>query len=214
MILRILRIGVPSGLENSLFQVGKVLLSRLVSSLGTYAIAANAISWTMASLLCVPVNSVGVGLLTISGVCMGAGNPDGAEYYTRKLVRVAYIGMGVTCGLMQLFIEPLSSLFGLSEPSRVLACQVIRLYAVMVFLEAPISFVVRLPPARRGRRQVPHAGLRAVDVGLPRGRVLPAVYRSEPRPARRVVRHVPRLDLPLHLLLLAHGQRPMAPVPA
>ena len=152
MILRILRIGVPSGLENSLFQVGKVLLSRLVSSLGTYAIAANAISWTMASLLCVPVNSVGVGLLTISGVCMGAGNPDGAEYYTRKLVRVAYIGMGVTCGLMQLFIEPLSGLFGLSEPSRVLACQVIRLYAVMVFLEAPISFVV--PSLLRGAGDV------------------------------------------------------------
>ena len=106
----------------------------------------------MASLLCVPVNSVGVGLLTISGVCMGAGNPDGAEYYTRKLVRVAYIGMGVTCGLMQLFIEPLSGLFGLSEPSRVLACQVIRLYAVMVFLEAPISFVV--PSLLRGAGDV------------------------------------------------------------
>lgn len=152
MILRILRIGVPSGLENSLFQVGKVLLSRLVSSLGTYAIAANAISWTMASLLCVPVNSVGVGLLTISGVCMGAGNPDGAEYYTRKLVRVAYLGMGVTCGLIQLLINPLSALFGLSEPSRVLACQVIRLYAVMVFLEAPISFVV--PSLLRGAGDV------------------------------------------------------------
>lgn len=152
MVLRILRIGVPSGLENSLFQVGKVLLSRLTSSLGTYAIAANAISWTMAGLLCVPINAIGVGLLTIVGSCMGADNPDGAEYYTRTLLKASYLGMGITCVLMQLMIEPLSLLFGLSEASRVLACELIRLYAVMVFVMAPLSFVI--PSLLRGAGDV------------------------------------------------------------
>lgn len=152
MILRILRIGVPSGLENSLFQVGKVLLSRLTSALGTYAIAANAIAWTLAGLLCVPVNAIGVGLLTIVGSCMGADNPDGAEYYTRTLLKAAYIGMGITCVLMQLTIEPLSLLFGLSEQSRVLCCEIVRLYALMVFIMAPLSFVT--PSLLRGAGDV------------------------------------------------------------
>lgn len=152
MILRILRIGVPSGLESSLFQVGKVLLSRLLSSLGTCAIAANAVCWTLASVLCVPVNALGVGLLTVVGTCMGANNPDGAEYYTRKLLGAAYAGMGVTCSILLLTLEPLSGLFSLSAESRLLCVQVMRLYAVMVFAMAPVSFL--LPSLLRGAGDV------------------------------------------------------------
>ena len=37
MVERILRIGVPSGLENSMFSFGKLLVASLVSSLGTAA---------------------------------------------------------------------------------------------------------------------------------------------------------------------------------
>ena len=44
MVKRILYIGVPNGLENSMFQLGKILVLSLVSTFGTFAIAANAIS--------------------------------------------------------------------------------------------------------------------------------------------------------------------------
>ena len=44
MIKSILYIGVPNGLENSMFQLGKIIVLSLVSTFGTYAIAANAVS--------------------------------------------------------------------------------------------------------------------------------------------------------------------------
>ena len=44
MVKKGLSIGVPNGLENSMFQLGKIIVLSLVSTFGTYAIAANAVS--------------------------------------------------------------------------------------------------------------------------------------------------------------------------
>lgn len=44
LIQKILYIGVPNGLENGMFQLGKILVLSLISSFGTQAIAANAIA--------------------------------------------------------------------------------------------------------------------------------------------------------------------------
>jgi Na+-driven multidrug efflux pump len=44
LIRSILQVCLPSGLESSLFQIGKILVSRIFTSFGTAAIAANAIS--------------------------------------------------------------------------------------------------------------------------------------------------------------------------
>lgn len=39
LVRKILHIGIPSGLENSMFQLGKILVLSLVASFGTSAIA-------------------------------------------------------------------------------------------------------------------------------------------------------------------------------
>ena len=44
MIRRILSIGIPSGVENSMFQLGKLAIQSSVSTLGTVAIAAQAMT--------------------------------------------------------------------------------------------------------------------------------------------------------------------------
>ena len=54
MVGRILYIGVPNGLENSMFQLGKILVLSLVTSFGTTAIAANAVSNTVAMFQILP----------------------------------------------------------------------------------------------------------------------------------------------------------------
>ena len=46
VIKNILFIGIPSGLENGVFQIGKILVQGLVASLGTAAIAAHTKNWT------------------------------------------------------------------------------------------------------------------------------------------------------------------------
>ena len=48
LIKRILFIAIPNGLENSMFQLGKILVLSLVATMGTSAIAANAVGGTLA----------------------------------------------------------------------------------------------------------------------------------------------------------------------
>jgi len=47
MIKKILSIGVPFGLENGLFYLGRIIVLSLVATFGTAAIAANAVSGTI-----------------------------------------------------------------------------------------------------------------------------------------------------------------------
>ena len=54
MIRSILRIGIPSGVENSLFNIGKLIVQGFLAGLGTAAIAANAIYGIIYNFLLVP----------------------------------------------------------------------------------------------------------------------------------------------------------------
>lgn len=85
LIKKILYIGVPNGLENSLFQLGKILLLSLISTFGTYAIAANAVCNTLASFNVLPGQAINLALLSVASVCIGAGDYKQARYYTKKL---------------------------------------------------------------------------------------------------------------------------------
>ena len=74
----ILRIGVPSGVENGMFQIGKLLVQRLVASFGTVAIAANAAAGNIACIATIPGSAISLALLSVVGRCMGAHRPDEA----------------------------------------------------------------------------------------------------------------------------------------
>ena len=53
-ILKILSIGIPSGIENGMFHIGKLSVSSLTSTFGTASIAANAIANNVASFANIP----------------------------------------------------------------------------------------------------------------------------------------------------------------
>ena len=84
MIRRILSIGIPSGVENSMFQLGKLAIQSSVSTLGTVAIAAQAMTSILENLNGIAAIGVGVGLMTIVGQCIGAGRKDEAVYYIKN----------------------------------------------------------------------------------------------------------------------------------
>ncbi len=73
MILRILRIGIPSGIENSMFQVGKLMVVSMITRFGTAAIAANSVSYSIIEFPNIPGMSMGLALITVVGTCLGAG---------------------------------------------------------------------------------------------------------------------------------------------
>lgn len=87
MIKRILTIGIPNGLENSMFQLGKLMVLSLVSTFGTYAIAANAVG--LFQLL--PGMSISLAITTVISRCVGAGDYEQAKYYTKKLILITYV---------------------------------------------------------------------------------------------------------------------------
>ena len=60
-----LAIGVPAGIENGMFQFGKLAIASTVSTLGTVAISAQAMTDTLETVNGIFSNGVGIGLMTV-----------------------------------------------------------------------------------------------------------------------------------------------------
>lgn len=142
MLKRILRIGIPTGTENSLFQLGKLLLSHLVATFGTASISANAISNTLVSLSNIPGAAIGLGLVTIVGQCMGARETKQASQYTKKMLALTFLLMNIMNVLMFVGAEWLAGIYNLSEEATSTAVTIIRSFALVSAVFWPLSFTI------------------------------------------------------------------------
>jgi Na+-driven multidrug efflux pump len=147
MIRNILNIGIPSGVENSMFQFGKILVSRIFTSFGTAAIAANAIVSVTNSLSFMPGQAFGLAVMTIVGQCVGAGDYDEAKRYTAKIIKLCYVTLITLNGLILIFVDPLIGLFHLSAEAHILAKSYTQVYCISAPLFWPLGFT--LPHALR-----------------------------------------------------------------
>ena len=153
MIKRILGIGIPNGLENSIFQVGKILVARIILLSGETAVAANAIANTMAGIEVLPGSAMGLALITIIGQCVGARDYEGAKTYTKRLMKFTYIFMAILNLSILLLINPVMGIFGrLSQETADLAKQLIIYHSITCVLAWPASFT--LPNALRAASDV------------------------------------------------------------
>ena len=142
IIKRILFIGIPNGLENGMFQAGKLLVLNLITTFGTSAVAANAIANSVAGVINVPGMALGLAIITVIGRCMGAGAIDQAVTYTKRLVGACYLFMLVMSTVMFFFADFLVSLFNLSPEAVDMAAQVLRICAVGNMIFWPLSFAL------------------------------------------------------------------------
>ena len=117
MIRRILGLGIPSGIENSMFQLGKLAIQSTVSTLGTAAIAAQAMTNILENLNGIAAIGVGVGLMTIVGQCLGAGRQDEAVYYIKKLCVIAEVIIIISCLGVFALTKPITILGGMEKES-------------------------------------------------------------------------------------------------
>ncbi len=118
VIRLILRIGIPTGLENGLFQFGKLIVASTVASLGTAAISAHAMVQMVEGIHGYPSQAIGIGLTTVAGTCMGAGRVDEARKYTRKLCNLAALGMLVMGLIIGPLLNPIADIAALTAESR------------------------------------------------------------------------------------------------
>nr|WP_326165766.1 MATE family efflux transporter [uncultured Oscillibacter sp.] len=147
IVRNILRFGVTNGLESSMFQLGKILLLSTVSVLGTASVAANAIGNTFATFQCIAGNALGLGIVTVVSQCVGAGSYEKARFYTNKLVKTAYLCMGVSIVLVYFSLPFFLRLYNVSAEAERYARQVIWMHGFFGMLIWPLSFT--LPQALR-----------------------------------------------------------------
>ena len=115
LIKKILYIAIPNGLENSMFQLGKVLVLSLVSTFGTYAIAANAVSNVITLFSILPGQAICLAVTTVIARCVGAGDYEQAKYYNKKLILLTHIGMAITIFIVFITLPFILKVYNLSE---------------------------------------------------------------------------------------------------
>lgn len=141
MIKNILSIGIPGGLESGMFQFGKIALQSLVSSLGTAAIASYAVASNLVTLLYLPGNAIGLGLITIVGQCVGAGEKQQAKRYTRQLIFLNYGILLVLCTGLILFSKELVSIYQLSKEASAISTEMIVAHSIAMIIW-PAAFTI------------------------------------------------------------------------
>lgn len=129
MVKRIFSIGAPNGLENGMFQIGKLIVQRLVTTFGTSAIAANAVAGSISSAANVPGNAISLGLITIVGQCVGAKDYDQSVYYTRRMIGLSYLSMGILNILLFFSAGPLVGLFRLDSAAAASCVEILQVFA-------------------------------------------------------------------------------------
>ena len=152
MVRRILNIGVPNGLENGMFQIGKLIVQRMITVFGTSAIAANAVAGSISSIANIPGNACSLALITVVGQCLGAGDYKQSDYYTKRMMRTAYLSMGSLNILLLFACGPIVGVYHLDPVAASTAVQILQVFA---FCSATIwipSFV--LPNALRAAGDV------------------------------------------------------------
>ena len=142
VIGKILKIGIPSGVENGMFQIGKLLVSSLTATFGTAAIAANAVANSVAGFANIPGIAIGLAIVTVIGRCIGAGEKEQARYYSKRLLGLAYAGMVLADLALFVLVKPIIACFALSAEAARIATQLLVSFAVCAALIWPLSFTL------------------------------------------------------------------------
>lgn len=151
-IKRILKIGIPNGLENSVFQVGKILVQGVVASFGTSIITANAVANSISAFAVLPGASIGLALITVIGQLMGSKDFDGIKEYTRRLLKTTFITMAITNTIILMLVSYIPKIYNLSAETSAITIQLIVVYCIVSTFLWPPAFV--LPNAIRATNDV------------------------------------------------------------
>lgn len=116
---RILRLGIPSGLQGAMFSISNVLLVSGINTLGDNAIKANTIAANIDSITYLSCNAFSAATMTFTGQNYGAGKLDRVKK-TLIFGLVQVVIFGVAVGQLELiFCDPLTSLYiAADDPNR------------------------------------------------------------------------------------------------
>lgn len=142
LVRKILHIGIPSGVENSVFQLGRVLVVGIIAMFGTAEIAANAVANNLDSLGVLPGQAMSLAMITVIGRCVGAGDFNQADYYAKKMMKLTYLINGLCCAGVLLTMPLTLRLYGLSDTTLKLAALLVLIHNGCAIFLWPASFTL------------------------------------------------------------------------
>ena len=152
LIQKILYIGIPNGLENGMFQLGKIIVLNLIATFGTAAIAANAVGNFIALFQIVPGMAISQAALAVTSQCIGAGDFDQTKYYTKKLIKLSTISILITVLITTIALPTIIKAYSLSPYTAKITKAIILYHGVIAVFIWTISFV--LPNTLRASNDV------------------------------------------------------------
>ena len=148
MLLRVLKVGIPSGIENGLFQLGRVLILSLVSTFGTMAIAANSIGFSVGVFSVLPGFAINLGLTAVISNCVGADDYEQARYYNKKCLLIVMISHIVINLIIFAILPSILGIYQISGDTAYLAAKMVIWHGIFAVFLWPLAFT--LPATFRG----------------------------------------------------------------
>jgi len=142
MLKKIAYIGIPNGLENGMFQLGKIMVLSIITGFGTAAIAANAVSNIIATFQVLPGMSVGMAVITVCSRCIGAGDYEAARYYTRKIVKLVHLLIFGFSAVTLVALPGIMYLYNLSPEAMGFTKQIIWYHGICCLFIWPEAFTL------------------------------------------------------------------------
>ena len=138
LMKNIFYIGVPSGVENGMFHLGRLVLFSLISTFGTAAMVANAIGNTLGNFNCFAGQAINLGLAAVVSQCVGAGEFDQARAYMKKIVKWTYAVMAAVNLTIMALLPLIMRVYNVSPEAERLAVTVSLIHSISsIFLWIP-----------------------------------------------------------------------------
>jgi putative MATE family efflux protein len=142
IIKKIVNIGIPNGIENTMFQFGKLLTQALISTMATGVIAANAVGNSICSFQYMTGTACSSAVIAVVGRCNGAGEKEQAKYYSKLMLAINYATLWAVIITTAIFLDPIVSLYNLSDSSREIAKQIIGYHMIVAAVIWPLGFML------------------------------------------------------------------------
>lgn len=147
MLRKIMFIGLPFAAEQMFFNGGKLLTQVFIVSLGTYAIATNAISGSLAMVFQIPAVALSLTVVTVVGQCIGRGHIEDARKFIKSFL---WLGSILLAAIALILMPMFKLLVGLFDPPAEIVDDIFLILLINAVIQVPlwpISFI--LPSALR-----------------------------------------------------------------
>ena len=148
ILRKVLQVGIPYGVENGLFQLGRILVLSIVSTFGTMAIAANSVGYAIGIFSVLPGFAINLGLTAVISNCVGANDYQQARYYNKKCLIIVIISHVIINVLIFLFLPLILGIYNLSAETAAMTTEMVIWHGIFAIIIWPISFT--LPSTFRG----------------------------------------------------------------